>query len=94
MLNCGVRLRYGISHHEVCLDSNRCTTDARLNNRAPHKLGMEIILGARPVRGTVPRLNENCISGFPESVWRHPSLVTSVRRPCQPRGPKSHFPSE
>lgn len=68
MLNCGVRLRYGISHHEVCLDSNRCTTDARPNNRAPHKLGMEIILGARPVRGTVPRLNENCISGFPESV--------------------------
>jgi len=76
------------------LDWIHCITEARPNNRAPHKLGMEITLGTRPVRGTVPRLNENCISGFPESVWRHPSLVTSVRRPCQARGPKSHFPSE
>jgi len=36
--------------------------------RVPHKHSMVTLLRIRPVRAAVPRLNENCISGFPESV--------------------------
>lgn len=58
----------------------------------PPKHNMVTAVEIRPVCAAMPRLNENCISGFPRRACDViPPLETSVRRPCKARGTKSHF---